>query len=263
MYSKIALIKDLIEFGLSEKEAKVYLALLELGMASVQKIALEAEINRSSTYVVLESLIKQGFVSLAQDDNIQQYLATSPDIFLRLAEKRADRETDLRDRIKNILPELKSVSSDVKFKPRFRVFEGKEGFISAIDETLEDNKEKLIRMYYSSELILKLIPIHIISWAKRRFELGIRLHSLIPLNKASKIIVNTMPRLHRVTYLPEDKKPFCSNVAIWDNKIGYMFKRKDKITTIIIDAEEIVDGMKNIFDLAQEEAKRLGKIEED
>ena len=48
--------KTLISVGFSEKEAAVYLALLELEVAGVTEIAKKSNIKRSSTYVVLESL---------------------------------------------------------------------------------------------------------------------------------------------------------------------------------------------------------------
>ena len=46
-------------FGLSEKEAKIYLALLELEAATVFETAKQSGINRSSAYVVLEALQKK------------------------------------------------------------------------------------------------------------------------------------------------------------------------------------------------------------
>ena len=54
---------NLIELGLSEKEASVYLASLELGASSVQKISQQAKINRATTYVIIESLSKKGLMS--------------------------------------------------------------------------------------------------------------------------------------------------------------------------------------------------------
>ena len=50
------LVTNLIEFGLSDKEARIYLSLLESDTSMVQEIAKNAGVNRSSTYVVLESL---------------------------------------------------------------------------------------------------------------------------------------------------------------------------------------------------------------
>jgi predicted transcriptional regulator len=50
--------------GLDEKEAQVYLGLLELGTASVQLIASKAGLKRPTTYLILDSLQAKGMVSI-------------------------------------------------------------------------------------------------------------------------------------------------------------------------------------------------------
>lgn len=57
--AKIDLLK---EFGFKEKEAAVYLGLLELGEAKVHDIARKAKISRPTTYEILEKLAEGGFV---------------------------------------------------------------------------------------------------------------------------------------------------------------------------------------------------------
>jgi len=54
------LIQELQKLGLSDKESKVYLASLELGPAPIAAIAKQASVNRPTTYVIIESLIKKG-----------------------------------------------------------------------------------------------------------------------------------------------------------------------------------------------------------
>ena len=51
------------EIGMAEKEAKVFLASLELGSSAVQEIAKKADINRATTYVIIEKLMKKGLMS--------------------------------------------------------------------------------------------------------------------------------------------------------------------------------------------------------
>jgi len=58
------LLKDLTSLGLSDKEAKTYLTLLELEVASVAEITKASGLNRSSTYVTLEMLKKRGLVNI-------------------------------------------------------------------------------------------------------------------------------------------------------------------------------------------------------
>ena len=58
--------------------------------------------------------------------------------------------------------------------------------------------------------------------------------------------------------IPKNKYKSSADMAIYDNKIGYMSTRER--VAIIIESKEIADVMKNIFDLAHEEAKRLKDI---
>ena len=55
--------KYLQDIGLNEKESKVYLALLAVDNSSVLDLSKKTELNRSTTYVVLETLAKKGLVS--------------------------------------------------------------------------------------------------------------------------------------------------------------------------------------------------------
>ena len=63
--------EKLEKLGFSPKEADVYISLLELGSAVVSDVAKKAGINRSTAYVLLESLEKKGFVSVSEKDNIK------------------------------------------------------------------------------------------------------------------------------------------------------------------------------------------------
>jgi len=250
-----------MEFGLSEKEAKVYLALLELGMAPAAAIAQTAGVKRPSAYVILDNLMKQGFVSLAQDDNIQQYLATSPDIFLRLAEKRADRENNRHNQIKNLIPELKGLYKENKKKPKVMVFEGIEGLSNALVEGF-NTKEKVNRVFTSGENVMKFIPDYIREWTLKRMDLGIELRGIYVDNKASRDLIHTSPSLYKVVFVPPEDYSYPVDMLIADNKIGYFTIEKNKITTVIIEGKEIGLMMRNMFDMAFEEAiRRGGKLE--
>ena len=66
--AKIDLLK---EFGFKEKEATVYLGLLELGEAKVHDIALKAKISRSTTYEILEKLAEEGMVVSFEKNKIK------------------------------------------------------------------------------------------------------------------------------------------------------------------------------------------------
>ena len=79
------MLNELKKFGLSEKEARVYLAALELGQASVQDIAKKSAVNRATTYLMIESLEKRGLMYKLIKNKKKLFAADTPERFLYLA----------------------------------------------------------------------------------------------------------------------------------------------------------------------------------
>ena len=75
------LIHELSHVGLSDKEAAVYLAAMELGPAVVQDIAKKAEVNRATTYVMIESLASRGMMSTFVKGKKRYFAAEPPERF--------------------------------------------------------------------------------------------------------------------------------------------------------------------------------------
>ena len=74
------MIEQLQKLGLSQKEASVYIATLELGEASpVSTIAKKAEVNRTTTYDILETLVQKGIVITSTHKKYKFYRAQPPE----------------------------------------------------------------------------------------------------------------------------------------------------------------------------------------
>ena len=63
----------LTSLGLSKNEAKVYLALLDLGSATAGKIAEKSKVHRTNVYDALERLIEKGVVTYIFKKDIKNY----------------------------------------------------------------------------------------------------------------------------------------------------------------------------------------------
>ena len=70
--------KYLQEIGLSDKEASVYVALLQVDNDSVLDLAKRTKINRTTIYPVLESLAKKGLISEIKIDKKVRFQAEPP-----------------------------------------------------------------------------------------------------------------------------------------------------------------------------------------
>lgn len=114
------LIEPLKNLGLSEKEAKVYLALLQLGTATPYKIAKKSGLKRPTAYVIAEELVEKGLIVRAPGEEPRQYVARSPESVLEAEEARLYKA-------KKVLPELKSLQKNVTEKASVLYFEGVEG----------------------------------------------------------------------------------------------------------------------------------------
>ena len=127
--------KYLQEIGLNEKEASVYLALLQYDNASVIDISGKTKINRSTTYTILESLSKKGLVSETTVGKKTRYQAESPERLETFVERQKVLLDEHSKRLKDIIPQIKSVQREIGEKPTVQYFEGKEG-IFALNESI-------------------------------------------------------------------------------------------------------------------------------
>jgi len=111
------LIESLKNLGLNEKEAKVYLACLELGSATIQELAAKAGLKRTSIYNFLESMKQKGLVNEVKKDG---------KIFL-IAENPADLEKRAQEQLlnyQNALPQLLGIFNLPGNKPKVKFYQG-------------------------------------------------------------------------------------------------------------------------------------------
>ena len=100
------MITVLQEIGLTESEAKVYLALLDLGNSTRGDIVNKSQIAGSKVYEILERLQAKGLVSIYVKKNIKHFKPTSPKNILSYLEERKQKLKELEDEATAILPAL-------------------------------------------------------------------------------------------------------------------------------------------------------------
>lgn len=117
----------LIEFGFSDKEANVYLAMMELGPASVQEIAKKAGVNRATTYVMIEALKRRGLMSCVEKGKKTVFAAESPEHLLGIVRNELRLIEDKKSRLEDLMPQFLGLFNSMEDKPKVRYFEGEEG----------------------------------------------------------------------------------------------------------------------------------------
>jgi len=122
------------EIGLSEKESRIYLALLQVDRNTVQELANRTKINRTTVYPVLESLQKKGLVSEIQEGKKVEFMAEPPERLETYAERQRVVFEEHAARLKDIIPQIKSIQREQGERPVVKYFEGRDGAISAYEE---------------------------------------------------------------------------------------------------------------------------------
>lgn len=252
------LLKQLVKFGLSEKEAAIYLVLLDFEAATVFEIAKTSGVNRSSAYVILEALKHKGFVGISDENKVREYVASSPETLLQSAKTAAKKQEEIKSNIESILPELKALHRATKRSPIVKVFEGDNGAKEVYGDLFLTNAKEL-RTYANPANILQRIPDFIKWHDKERGRRKIKLIAISPATeevlKISKFFPPTKPADIRL--IPASKFNFLSDIGIYADRVTIVSPKEN--FGIIIESKEIADMFKNSFDLAFEEAKRLDK----
>ncbi len=248
------LIEELIKFGLSYREAKIYLSLLESGSSIVSDIAKKAATNRSTTYVLLESLANRGLVSISEQNKIKWYTPSPPERLVQYLEDSVQKYTSLMGIAHSLLPELKSMYVGVGPKPKVQFFEGLEGIKTAYEDTL--TSKETILAYASIENMHSALKNYFPEYYKRRTKKNIKIRAIFPDTPEARERTKFNAEETREAYLvPSEKYGFSPEINIYDNKVVFM-SLVEKFS-LIIESKELADALKKAFELSWQEAKRL------
>lgn len=129
--------KELQKFNLSENEAKLYIALLELGETSIQRISKKSKISRTTTYSIIESLQKKGLIISTKRQKRTFYYAENPKKLELILEEKLNS-------LKNLIPSILSISNLIDRKPKIKFFEGEEGIKNIYRDTLNFPDSELL-----------------------------------------------------------------------------------------------------------------------
>lgn len=125
-----SLARDLMRIGFSDKEARTYVALMQLGSGGAQEIADSSGVNRASTYDVLDGLIKRGLVTPFVEGGQRRFMAEPAERVLSIIHlQRRELEGRLME-AEALLPKLAAFQHSGGGKPKVRYVEGADGLRS-------------------------------------------------------------------------------------------------------------------------------------
>ena len=251
------MIEQLQKLGLSQKEASIYMATLELGEASpVSTIANKASINRTTAYDILEILVNRGLVITSTQNKYKYYRAQPPEKLIAYLKEQSNKYSRLAEETEELLPELNTHYRALTGRPKVYFYEGLEGLIRVYEGSLNSSEE--ILAYASDQENQKAVSWYFPKYYKRRAEKGIPIRALFPdtpIDRERHSLDKEELRQSRI--LPKEIMDFTPEVNFFDNKI--MIADWEEKLGIIIESEAIVKVFKQSFELAWEAAEKYHK----
>lgn len=223
--------------GLSKKEFKTYQGLLSLKKATVLGLANVIRINRATLYRLLEKLIKKGLVSEIYEGKKRFFIAEDPNKLIRYINEQKQKITD-------ILPNLKNIESKAAERPKIKFYEGKEGIKTLYNEILKERKE--IVGFSLPDKLLRVIEYHP-TFVKKRVKLKIPIRLILPDTKVGRIRQKLGKVDLREVKLIKEFKPSESMFLITGKKV-VTFSLRHWYVGVLIENKEIAEGLKAFFE---------------
>lgn len=229
-------ISTLFDAGLTVNEARVYLALLKLGSASVNKISQESGVHRVNVYDVIERLQIKGLISSVMLAKKRYYEAADPKELVNLLESK-------KENVMESLPELSAIYNSRKTKQEVHYFKGPDGVMTAYYKLLESGK--MLYAIGGSGMNRKFLKHRHVQWDKERIKRGIHVRALYyeSLRETKR---SDKEKLWDIRFIPEEfKNPAMIDVC---GDVVVILLATDNIMAIVIESEQIAEAYKKYFD---------------
>ena len=232
------------KFGLSDREIKVYLALLELGEALASKIAEKTNTPRTLSYDILENLLKKGLVSYVIKSNKKYFSALDPNNLIEVLKNQTEEKERL---VKEALPELLALKSKkLEEKAKVEVYEGKEGVKTLFNDVLRVGKEFLC--FGSTGISPELIPYELSRFHKERIKRKISWRVIYNNDKSGRKRGQETSKWKytRVKYM---EKTSPTTTYYYGDKVAIVLWIKERLLAIMIEDEVIANSFKEFFEV--------------
>jgi sugar-specific transcriptional regulator TrmB len=222
----------LASIGISGVLYKLYAAAIELGEAPISVVAARAGVVRTSAYNALDRLEQEGLVSLESRDGHRCVVAHDPTVLLERVEGR-------RQMLNELMPQLRSMYNRALGKPQIRFYEGEQGILTALWDTLTITSEpKVLRGILSMDELMQTPGMAEMNrFIQGRVEKGIWLNVI---RSEQKDVEATWPsterQLRELRYAPPDMI-LSMTTFIYDHRVCLISSRKENYG-LIIESEE-------------------------
>jgi len=235
----------LLQLGFTEKEASVYLALLELGSQPASVLAKKTKFPKATIHFLCDNLVKRGYVRRSHKGRIQYFYADPEDL-----KKAKKAEIDAQNKaLDEAIPLLLECKSPFTSPPKITFYEGIEGCQKAYMKVTE-SETKVLEFAAHNDL-LKMGEKYMDHFLDTRVKNGVKIDVICPKNATHDYFLPLNKKQKRVIrmFSAKNKGEFFSSIDVFENKVLLLNLYHDAFA-ILIENQEFAETMKTIFNLA-------------
>lgn len=242
----------LMQTGLSEIQANIYLYLIANGQKTPLEISKGIGENRTTVYSALEKLEKQGIITQKDRGKVSAYIANHPAVLETLAEKRLRAVARQTRNVENNLPALINLYNKYQKEPGVATFYGQEGVdiirnkVLSVGETfyfVRSPKDETVNFEGLEE------------YKKAKAEAGIRSEDITPSEFTNYTEKDAEKWGLERTFLPKGEYDSPVEIDIFGDNVAFINYEQNGMSTII-ESPEIADAMRQFFKIAKKYIRR-------
>jgi HTH-type transcriptional regulator, sugar sensing transcriptional regulator len=232
----------LIDFGLSEYEALVYLASLSLGPSTVNEIAKHSGVKRTTVYPVVESLKRKGIMNIEVKGLKKTFVAESPEKLERIIEQK-------KARLVGMIPELSAIQSLKNNESFIKYYEGIQGIKTVYASILDDLKPGDEYLIISDmERFLEMDRPYFTNFIEKRAKLNLKTRTIVKNNAEGHYYKKIERNTNQQVKILDKSIDLKANLVILPNKI-VITQIVDPVVSILIENKSIVEMQRQQFNI--------------
>ncbi len=228
------------------------LVLLETSPMLASEIAKTAKLNRTTTYGILKDLSEKGLASSTDKKGVIRFQSIAPELLPAYIQRRQIELEESKQQVTDLLPQLALLRARGRTLPKVQFFDGKRGLEQAYEDTLENNKGKMLYQITGMDAVhTYLDPKFVQYYLEKRTRLGIRSDYITPNTKIARQAKEDDEKyIRKVRFIPPEFS-FDTEIAIYDEKVGIFSYALENPVAILIEDATITKTMKTLFDFLE------------
>jgi len=221
-------------YGFTNKEAKIYLATLELWQAPASTIARSCKENRLTTYSVLKELMKKWIIQEMIKNKVKVYVANLPSKIL-------DEQKRKYEELEQKMPELMALTNTIAGKPKILYYEWASGMEEAYMDTIQIENCEMRSFTWVASVNKDFRKFLDEKYLPERIKRKVWAKVLLKADEESKKYAGFNKKSLRESLLVDDEifELVDDIILYWENKVLISMFREDQMSAVIIQSDTL------------------------